>query len=134
MKWNCIEYIQKLEVRSMKKYINIRKILFSVLLGFFLGIGFIFFLIPNRDATFNPVLFLGILFIAVIFFFGMNKGLYNLYKNLSRPNKLFSFIFIPIFSLLLLISLKGEQLYLQDNHFLIVMYVYISTYLTLLLM
>ena len=31
-------------------------------------------------------------------------------------------------------SLKGEQLYLQDNHFLIVMYVYVSTYLTLLLM
>ena len=30
----------------MKKYINIRKILFSVLLGFFLGIGFTFFLIP----------------------------------------------------------------------------------------
>ena len=118
----------------MKKYINIRKILFSVLLGFFLGIGFTFFLIPNRDASFNPLLFLGILFIAVIFFFGMNKGLYNLYKNLSRPNKVFSFIFIPIFSLLLLISLKGEQLYLQDNHFLINLYVYVSTYLTLLLM
>ena len=117
----------------MKKCINIRKILLSILVGFFLGIGFIFFLMPIRDASI-PVLFMGILLIAVIFYFGMNKGLYYLYQNLSRPNKVFSFIFLPLFSFLLLVSLKGEQLYLQDNHFLIILYVYVSTFLTLLLM
>ena len=35
----------------MKKYINGRSLFISVLLGIFLGIGFIFFFVPIRNAS-----------------------------------------------------------------------------------
>ncbi len=36
----------------MKKYINGRSLFISVLLGIFLGIGFIFFFVPIRNASY----------------------------------------------------------------------------------
>ena len=117
----------------MKKYINGRSLFISVLLGIFLGIGFIFFFVPIRNAS-VPILVIIPILMAILLWVGANRSLYSFYMQLPRPKRVLSYLFIPIFTLLLLISLKGEQGYLQDNHFLIVLYVYVSTYLTLLLM
>ena len=115
----------------MKKInINLRKLIFSFLSGIFLGVGFIFFFIPIRNAPVSILLIITV-FIATTLLIGFNAKLQNTYERLTKWNKVLFLFFIPTFSLLLLISIKGEQIYLQDNHFFTIMYVYISTYLTL---
>ena len=117
----------------MKKYINGRSLFISVILGFFLGIGFIFFFVPIRNVSL-PILLIVPLLIAVILLVGAERNCYSFYRQLPSLKRGACFVFMFLFSLFLLASLKGEQLYLQDNHFLTVLYVYVSTYLTLLLM
>ncbi len=70
----------------MKKYINGRSLFISVLLGIFLGIGFIFFFVPIRNAS-VPILVLIPILIAILLLVGANRRLYSFYIKLPRPKE-----------------------------------------------
>jgi hypothetical protein len=110
---------------------NFRNFIISVFLAIFLGIGLVFFFMPIRNASI-VILLPMILFLACIIMIVLSKNLHNWYVIFQGGSRYLFLTFTPLFTLCLLVSLKGEQVYLQDNNNLTILYVYISTYLTLL--
>jgi hypothetical protein len=111
--------------------LNLQNGIISLLLAALSGVGFIFFFVPIRNVSILSIIII-IAVLAVIFTIGLNKRLFEPYLKFSGIGKGLSYLFILFFTFCLLISLKGPQSFLQDNHILVRMYVYISTYFILL--
>lgn len=93
--------------------------------GLLSSVSTIFFVMPIRNVSLLVVCFVVILLtLWYQRFFLSIKGL----RRLPKWKQRLSLVFSLIFSLLFLVSIKGEQTYLSDNSLLTVACVYIGTY------
>lgn len=117
----------------MKKLdLNLNKTILNLILAIFLGGGFIFYFLPIRNASIFTILAV----VLIIFFICMvviNKSYYSWYMTLKKSTKNLFLFFTLLFTLCVLISLKGDQSYLQDNGLATKLYVYLTAYITLYL-
>lgn len=110
--------------------VSLVRIAIILSLAVFFGIGFIFFFYPIRDVS-TTHLIISLIAISVLFFITFSRKTFEPYYQLKRRNQRFSFTFLVLYTLCLLLSLKGEQYYLQDNSTFTKIYVYVSTYIVL---
>ncbi|QPA30739.1 DUF6020 family protein [Thermaerobacillus caldiproteolyticus] len=107
---------------------SLNRYLGSVITALLSGVAVIFFFTPIRDAS-----WLVILLIIALLTFCYNQVFQSIsiLKNFPKWKRHLTIGFTLLFSLLAVLSLKGEQLYLLDNSLLTRAYVYIGTYLTI---
>lgn len=105
----------------MKKTYYISAALF--LAALFLSLSAVFYFQPILNAS--PLLIIA----AIIVFFALLLYVYPFKNTVTawrRPKKISLAIFLPLFSALAALSLRGEQGFLLDNHWLVVGLVYIG--------
>lgn len=114
-----------------RKSTLLKSTIISLILSVLLSPGFLFYFGPIRNIGFLTIL-LCVILNVIIFKSLFTRFLFKPYQSFSRAQHLVTGTFYILFSLILLISLKGPQLWLNDNHLLIVVYVYLAAYLSLL--
>ncbi|MDG5471548.1 DUF6020 family protein [Jeotgalibacillus sp. ET6] len=100
------------------------------LLSIWLGGSILFYFYPIRDV--NPIVILMVIAAVWITMFYMVRSFRD-FSGLSKWKKGMTGLFLTLFSFILLFSIRGEQLYLEDNSLISKVGVYAGTYLTILL-
>lgn len=101
--------------------------IFIALASILLACTTVFFFYPIKSASISILIM-----IAVALFFVMSTALSSLttLKSFTRAKKISIVIFSILFPLFVLVSIRGEQAFLFDNHWFIVAGVYIGFFLT----
>lgn len=97
-----------------------------LLAALFLSLTAVFYFQPILNANPFLVIVLTLLVGGLLFYL---KSFPTEMAQWEKPKKVSLAIFLPVFSILAAFSLKGNQAFLFDNHFLIVAAVYVGTFL-----
>ena len=107
----------------------IKNILIAIL-SILLSCTTIFFFYPIKSV---PIYLILVLAIGLFFVIRAALPFWKEVQVLTRAKKISLVIFFILFPLFVLVSIKGEQLFLMDNHLLVVAVVYIGVFAAILL-
>lgn len=98
-------------------------------LGLYSSVSLLFFFMPIRNAAIWIILLTAIL-LGAFFYFALKFR--PMFQQLTRAKKISYMIFGTLFPLYITASIRGEQPYLDDNHWIIILAVWLGVILAVL--